>query len=106
MALPGTIKLHGPLVTVQYSGSRSSFRLLYLKKQKKSIKSTKLNARCSMNTLLQPRLLATQSCERCNSDSNVANHMNQLLVDFIVRFRRVLVRKYTFVYSVICVHKV
>ena len=48
--------------------------MLFLKKQKKSIKSTKPNARCCTHCYN----LAYNNRARCNSDSNVANHVNQL----------------------------
>ena len=78
MALP-PVQSMVPL-TVTLSGSRSSFGSLHLKKQKKSIKLTTLNAHTATTSA------TIEPCICCNSDNNMANHVNQL--DFIVQFIR------------------
>ena len=94
-----TSKLHGSLVTVVAEAVPSDFSIL--KSKKKSIKLTKLNARYF--TYCYNLGYNTTVRARGNSDSNVANHVNQL--DFIVRFiRRVIVRKYSCFFSVIIMY--
>ena len=67
-----------PLVTVVAEAVPSDFSILESKK--KSIKLTKPNARCC--THCYNLGYNTTVCGHGNSDSNVANHVNQL--DFIV----------------------